>query len=305
MSKLLIIGSNCFFGNSFINYKNKRDSEFNEINEIYLSTRKPNLFKKNFKNKLKKNFKIINNNQITKILLNDVDKILYLINSGQSKYEKNFLIRLCKIIKFNKFKIHFIYMSSGAVYGPNEKIKKIKETKSLKSNKIFLGYKNIYSVKKIENENILKNYSSNLFRITILRGFSFYGRYMDYDKFAIGNFIKSIYEKKPIILSKHNNTFRSFLFSDDMVSQILKIFKFCKNKYAIYNFGSSNIIKIADLAKKLSNRYKLPLVISGQYENTIDFYIPDLNKIQKVIPIKKEINLITGINRILKEINSN
>ena len=312
MKTLLILGGSGFIGktilDSFINNKIKKF----KINKIIIISRNP-------KNLIKE-FNIINNKNIIlkKIDLfnsNELPLADYVIHAAEKTVnnikDKKFFIKYYKLTQlvsdyYSRFRdIKFLYLSSGAVYGKMEYKKKSKE--SDKTN-----YKNLkdlqkeYSKNKIKSEKyLLKKFNKD--KIIIARLFTFIGKHIPRKGgYAIGNFLNSIEKKKKITIKSRNKygTYRSYLFSDDLVNCLMKLLV-NKNlsKNPIYNIGSDKHISINNLTKKISKNYKL--LINDKEKlmpNIFDYYVPNIEKLKKNY---KNIKFQNINDSIIKSINKN
>ncbi len=121
----------------------------------------------------------------------------------------------------------------------------------------------------------------------ILRLFSFVGNNIpENSNYILGNIKKVIKNKKKLTLKSNNilKTYRSFMSTDDLIMCIFKIIKKENNVLRpIFNVGSDKSILLIDLIKKLSKKFKFKYEINENQINKIDFYVPSVRKIQKII----------------------
>lgn len=312
MKTLLILGGSGFVGKTILDsFINKKIKKF-KINKIIIISRNPE--------NLKKEFMITNNKNIIlkKIDLfhtNELPLADYIIHAAEKTAnnikDKKLFIKYYKLTQlvsdyYSMFKdIKFLYLSSGAVYG-----KMLYKKKSKESDKT--NYKNLkdlqkeYSKNKIKSEKyLLKKFNKD--NIIIARLFTFIGKYMPRKGgYAIGNFLNSIEKKEKLTIKSQNKykTYRSYLFSEDLVNCLMKLLV-NKNlsKNPIYNVGSDKHISINDLTKKISKDYNLLVDDKEKFmPNIFDYYVPNIEKLKKNY---KNIKFQNINYSIIKSINKN
>ena len=276
---IAIIGANGFFGYSFLDYfyKNRKLNKSN----LFLYSRK---FSKKIINKYNsKNITFENINNFNKYDFK-FDFIIYAAISHNYKNDYKFLTNFTKNIK-KKINQKFIFLSSGAVE------KKGKFSKREKSYKIF----------KIKCERYLRQFFKE--KILILRLYSFIGPWIPLKKnFIVGNIIYAlIKDKKFIFNSDKKNIYRSFLYDQKMVEEVINILRKKKIK-KIYKIGSKEDIELRDCLKLLKQKMKLK--ISFKYDqsslNYDDKYIlNDKLKIRRI----NYINFFKYIRKSIKRLN--
>ena len=225
---LLLIGGTGFFGKSILKYFSKNIFLNIKVNKIFILSRTKIKLPIYYK-KLKKNFKIIKiNSDILKVKsLPKVDYVIYaaILKNYNNDYKavKNYL-NLAKKYHLNS---KILYISSGAIYGKQPKsLKKFSENYLKFNKKIFFnkGYKKEYSKIKLKNENLFKKFAKIGGKVSIARCFSFVGEYLPMNShYVIGNFIKSIIDKKNINIKAHYPIIRSYMYEEDLVRWLLRI----------------------------------------------------------------------------------
>ena len=95
------------------------------------------------------------------------------------------------------------------------------------------------------------------------------------------------------------NEIRSFIHIDDFISGFDKIFRKGKNR-EIYNIGTTQKIKIRDLAKLMSNILgkKINLKKTKILKGSPTVRCPNINKIKK-LGFKQNIGLKDGLKKII------
>ncbi len=134
----------------------------------------------------------------------------------------------------------------------------------------------------------------------IARCFAMVGPYLPLDKhFAIGNFINSVLNNKPIVINGSGAPIRSYLYLADVVSQ-LWILLFAGRSTA-YNVGSDTPISIYDLAKKvieaLSSNIPIHVLNNSDQVAHADSYYPDTSIITREFNLGANIPLNEAIKK--------
>lgn len=298
MHSLALIGGSGFIGKSIIDYIDKNKGTNLKIKKIYsYQQKKFSHITKNIQ------LEFINKDFLNVRKLPDLDYIIFLIKSDTFKKSKliynHFEKKLLQLTKKPKV----LYLSSGVVYGFNSANIKIKESKPIKM-KIFNNFKNYkknYAKEKIFFEKKLLTLRKKKFKVSIVRGFTYVGKHIPQNSiYLIGNFIKSVINKKNLILKSNIKVVRSYMHEEDLARCILKIIYLKKTDGKIYNVGSDDVIDARYLANKLSKKYNLKLIQKKINERKIDYYVPDIKKIKKELNFKLK---NSSYKSIIKTIN--
>jgi nucleoside-diphosphate-sugar epimerase len=297
LKTLTIIGGSGFLGKSILdNFNYKKLTKF-KINKIISISRNIEKIKKKY-----------NKNKNIKFIKGDIAKIKVLpisdyyifaaTSSEKKKYThnpqreylnmtkglKNFLNLFIKNRNLNS---KILFLSSGAIYGPNKKKIKILESKkiNLKNYENFSPEKKIYAYGKYMSEKLIKNFVKKFgIKIGIARCFAFYGSSIPEDgHFFLSNIIRPIKNDEPIKLysNKLKFIFRSYMHTDDMVIVFMNILEKQGSNLAIYNVGSDTSYSLYYLLKKIRSKFNIKINIPRQIpKSEIDFYIPDIKKIK-------------------------
>ena len=277
LEKLLVIGGSGYIGKSLKDYTKK-----------------------------KKNFRITSysrsekKNLISTKKLVESNYIIYCINNTNIGKSLRYFKYFKKLLEKNKIKPKILFISSGAVYGPRSKIKKISEKDEVSISKInlFNGYKKNYAKEKFIVENEFIKLSKIGYQVAIARGFTFYGRHILNYNYAFSQMVNCIKFKKKFII-KNKNTFRSYMHSDDMCKWLLTILKFASFKCPIYNVGCEKIINLRKLSIYLSKKYNLNLTINSSNNKKGDFYVPSTRLARRNLKLKTSIIFKDAINSIV------
>jgi nucleoside-diphosphate-sugar epimerase len=304
---ILIIGSGGFFGNSILDYLNKKKILKKKINKIILVSRSK---KNQIPLGLKKNYKVI---QIKKDISKAkriifADYVIYCAISknyaDDYKSVKNYF-RLAK--KYHK-NSSIVYTSSGAVYGKQLKSNfRINDLQKIESKKFFSSSKKKYALLKIKNEKIFKDLSDENIKVCVARCFAFVGKHLPLNtNYVVGNFIKSILENKSIEVESKIKVSRTYMHAQDLAECLIKLAFENSTNFTTYNIGSDNIIDIHSLAKKLSKKYKIKNINQKSIsKKDYDRYVPSISKFRKKFKFKKQLNSYNAIIKTIKEFKLN
>tara|TARA_B100001250_G_scaffold413533_1_gene447986 strand:+ start:4190 stop:5128 length:939 start_codon:yes stop_codon:yes gene_type:complete len=309
-NRILITGGTGFIGSNLTNLL---------LKEGY----KLNIFDNNFRGKLNriskkynKNFKfyygdIRDKKQLSKSF-NDVSKIIHLayINGTKHFYERpeqvldvavKGLINIFDLAIKNKIKEIYL-ASSSEVYQTPMKIP-TPENELLKVPDIF-NPRYCYGTGKILTEVYGSNFGKKYFKkMIIFRPHNVYGKDMGNDH-VIPELIekfKKIKNNKIIKIQGSGNEKRSFIHIDDFCNSFLNIIK--KGKHLnIYNIGTSEIVTIKNIIKKLEKIFNIKVkIVPGKLKKGGTLIrCPDIRKIKK-IGFKPKITLKRGLEKIILE----
>ena len=278
MKKLLFIGSSGFVGKSFNDYF-KRKKFFKIIN--YSRTEKKDI------------------SQTT--MLPESDYIIYCINNKNIKTSLKYFFHFKKLLYKNSKKPKILFFSSGAVYGPRSSKKKFSENEYININKYkkFIGYKKNYAKEKYLIEEEFRNIVKDGFKVSIARGFTFYGKHiLNYD-YLISNLISAAKSRK-IFKIKNLNTIRSYMHADDMCRWLVKILNISSEKCPIVNLGSDKIIDLKKFVNFLNKNFKSKIQITKNASKKIDYYIPSIKFAEKHLKLKNTVNFNNAITLMIK-----
>tara|TARA_B110000014_G_scaffold231002_1_gene192801 strand:+ start:202 stop:1134 length:933 start_codon:yes stop_codon:yes gene_type:complete len=264
-------------------------------------------------NNIKKNIKFIKGDirdkkQLNKALKN-TDAVIHLayINGTKFFYSKPDLVLDVAIKGISniidgciKNKIKELYLaSSSEVYQTPNKIPTT-ESESLKVPDIF-NPRYSYGGGKILTELMGIHYGKKYFnKLIIFRPHNVYGKDMGFEH-VIPEFINRFkkLKGKKFKIQGTGNEIRSFIYIEDFISAFNLILK--KGKHLnIYNIGTSERIKIKNLAYKLSKilKKKISIKKTPLRKGGTNIRVPDISKIKK-LGFKSKFNLDQGIKKIL------
>ena len=143
----------------------------------------------------------------------------------------------------------------------------------------------------------------NFKKFVIFRPHNVYGKDMGNDH-VIPEFIgrlKKLSKNKKFKISGTGNEIRSFIYIDDFISGFDKIFIKGK-KFQIYNIGTSEKIKIIDLAKLVASVFNKKIIIEKTkiLKGSPTKRCPDIKKLES-IGFRQNVRLKEGLIKIIKQ----
>ena len=213
----------------------------------------------------------------------------YLENSHIEKLNiQRGTINFCKLAKICLKESKILYVSSGAVYGQQQNITHdLNENSTLMSIEDLAPNKQDYAAAKRDSEMIMQDFASAGCRVAIARCFAFIGPYLPRDQhFAIGNFISNGLLGKSIVVKADKLVYRSYLFADDLVMQLMTILSKASISCPIYNCGSENPYEIREVGKLVASYFNVDIneIHPDDYQDKhADYYIPNVQKISEII----------------------
>jgi dTDP-glucose 4,6-dehydratase len=302
MASLLVIGGSGFFGKSILDaYRRSLLTPWG-IDRIEVVARKAS-------NLSQSNPELISKS----VFLHDLDITCcthlptadYVIHAAAStdarkylkspKIEKNNInkgtINFCNLASQFLKGSRIIYVSSGAVYGQHsENSLGLAEDTYLAPIESLALNKQDYAAAKRDAEQIMRNFADCGNQVTIARCFTFLGPYLPRDQhFAIGNFIENGLRGEPVLVKADRLVFRSYLFADDLVVQLMTIASQSNTRCSVYNVGSDQAIEIRDLGRMISSYFDVELNIMNKSNISnyhADYYVPNVQKYKNCFGIK-------------------
>ena len=300
MKTLLFIGGTGFLGQSFLDYINDGKLKRIKLSKLFIVSRK----KKSLRSKIKINYI---KNSISKIKkIPQTDYIIYAANSSNNfenfKGIKNFV----NLLNESHKKTKILFTSSGAVYGPRNISKKLKETDQInqKNIKSFSGYKKEYSKTKIIIEKEFKKLGKKGYNVSIARLFSFIGKKILINKnYAVTDLINQGKDKSSLTirLSDSKDTYRGYMNSEDLIKWLVKILISSNNQCNIYNVGSDEAITIKELAIIIAKIFRKSVQIKtkDKKKKSTDYYVPSVAKAKRMLNLKLKYTVIQSIYKLL------
>ncbi len=187
----------------------------------------------------------------------------------------------------------FLFLSSGAVYGPQPiDLEWMPETYSGAPDP--LSPATGYAQGKRMGEHLCAQFSQQPgFSIVSARGFAFVGPHLPLDAhFAIGNFIRDGLKGGPIVVRSDGTSFRSYLYGSDM-ARCLWLLLFEGQSGCAYNVGSDQGIQLGDLARMVGQQLHADVHIMGKAEpgKQPSRYVPSIVRIRQEFGFEIKISL--------------
>jgi nucleoside-diphosphate-sugar epimerase len=315
MASLLVIGGTGFFGKSILDFFQRNLLEKWEVDNLIIMARNPDELQKNHSQLITSKVKLLKGDIAT---INELPFADYVIHTAASTDARNYhlaplkerfniirgTLNYCELAKKFHQKSKIVYVSSGAVYGPQpHDLEKIPE------NFIFLDAdqlhenKRDYAYAKRDSEKAIIDLGLSGLNVSIARCFAFVGHWLPLNQhFAIGNFINDGLHNRKIKVNTTHKVYRSYMYADDLVEWLMTIAEKSNASCPIYNVGSDQEILINDLALKIGNLFNQEVDYEPFTSDYIDRYIPDISKAKKELNLNLEYDLIrtiiTSVERI-------
>lgn len=202
----------------------------------------------------------------------------------------------------------FLFLSSGAVYGPQPAaMTHIPETYLGGPDPLLPGSE--YGEAKRAAEHLCGVLSrANGFEATIARCFAFCGPHLPLNShFAIGNFVGDALAKRPISIAGDGTAYRSYLYAADLVVWLWALLVRGKNERA-YNVGSDEELTIATVAQIVAEVASSPHAIEMAQQpkpGAVPLrYVPSVERARAELGLEPRIKLKEGIMRTLDWLRS-
>lgn len=302
MASLLVIGGSGFFGKSILDAYGRSLLAPWGIDRIEVVARKAT-------NLAQSNPELISNN----VILHDLDITFctylptadYVIHAAASTDARRYVqspqiekdnihmgtINFCNLAKQFLQGSRIVYVSSGAVYGQHSQNGLgLTEDTYVAPIESLAPNKQDYAAAKRDAEQIMHNFSDRGNQVAIARCFAFVGPYLPRDQhFAIGNFIENGLRGEPVLVKTDKLVFRSYLFADDLVTQLMSIACESSENCSVYNVGSDQALEIREVGKMISSYFNVELnIMYPEYlsSNQVDYYVPNIQKIKNKFGLK-------------------
>ena len=306
MKNILVTGGSGFIGSAITNHLLRNTKNKVTVFDDFSRGNKNRLIKS-------KRLKLIKGNicDYSKVLkaCKNINIVIHLAAINGTKF---FYERPCEVLSVSskgiinimdaciKKKIKTIYLaSSSEVYHKPKKIP-TDESETLKIPDIF-NPRYSYACGKILTEIYGINFGKKYFKkLVIFRPHNVYGNDMGNEHVIPELINKALLSKNGKIKIKGTgNEKRSFIYIEDFLNAFDLIFN--KGKHLqIYNIGTTEIVKIKELVKKIIKitKKKLKITHSKLAKGGTVIRCPNINKIKK-LGFKKKYNLTQGISKII------
>jgi nucleoside-diphosphate-sugar epimerase len=196
----------------------------------------------------------------------------------------------------------FLEVSSGAVYGKQpESLDRISE--SFSGAPDLVEFRSGLGEGKRVSEYLTLTYGKAYsFDSTVARCFSFFGPYLPFEWYAVGNFVNDAINKRPILIEGDGKPVRSYLYAADLAVWLWAILvRGTPNE--IYNVGSEEPTSLREIAQIIGNA-QVPasrVEVRGDLSrvNQRNIYVPSTAKARETLGLKQHLSLEEGAHRTL------
>ncbi|MEO5968915.1 MAG: NAD-dependent epimerase/dehydratase family protein [Bdellovibrionia bacterium] len=193
----------------------------------------------------------------------------------------------------------FLLASSGAVYG-RQPADLVHVSEDFQGAPDSLSPLSCYGEGKRLAEHLCILYQQQFgIEVKIARCFAFVGPYLPLDlHFAIGNFISNGLQGDSVIVRGDGTTFRSYLYTSDLIIWLLKIFGDGTPGRA-YNIGSEQGFSISEIANQVAHFFNLDVKILGASspDRPIERYVPSTLRARSELALRERVSLSEAIER--------
>jgi dTDP-glucose 4,6-dehydratase len=192
----------------------------------------------------------------------------------------------------------FLHTSSGAVYGRGLN-PDVEVTEDLRLTQDWLNASEVYDTSKRATEMVLQEATKEgVVSAKNARLFAFVGPHLPLDShFAIGNFIRSALDSKPITLTSSGVDYRSYLYAADLVSWL---FSYMHSDYnEPLNIGSDQQISIRECAELVGSFANVEVVVNSSDTHEATKYVPNIDRARSVLGLDVYTDLSESIKRTI------
>ena len=299
MATLLIIGGTGFFGKSILDYYKRRLLSICYIDKVIVMSRNSDNFKKKYPELISDGVIFFDGDIATIDYLPKADYVIHAAAStnasrylSNNKEEKKNIIKgtlnYCQLATDFHKDSKIVFCSSGAVYGYQpEQVNQLTEDMAFGNIECLDEVKKSYAYAKRDAEIAIQELGRSGLNVSIARCFAFVGKYLPKDQhFAIGNFIADGLAGRDINVKADRKVYRSYMYADDLVKWLMTLVENANSKCPVYNVASDQEVEIGELAHIIADIYKVGVTIGERDLNSIDRYIPSINKAKEALGLK-------------------
>ena len=208
-------------------------------------------------------------------------------------------INYCRLASEYHSDSKVLYVSSGAVYGVQPAgLHGIPESYAAAPLEDIAASKRDYAAAKRDAEQSIYDLGRQEgLSVSIARCFAFVGPWLPRNQhFAIGNFFQDGLRGHPITVKAKHPVYCSYMYADDLVEWLLTIAENGRPDCPIYNVGSDQGILLGDLAQLIAQEFKVTAVVPEMSEETIDRYVPCIDRAKNELGLRIRHNLAEAIS---------
>ena len=313
MASLLVIGGTGFFGKSILDAFQRNLLEKWDIDNLIIMARNPDELQRNHSQLITSKVKLLKCDIAT---INELPFADYVIHAAASTDARNYhlaplkersniirgTLNYCKLAKEFHQKSKIVYVSSGAVYGPQpHDLEKIPEDFNFLDAEHLPENKRDYAYAKRDAEKAINDLGNYGLDVSIARCFAFIGPWLPLDQhFAIGNFINDGLNNRKIQVTAKHRVYRSYMYTDDLVDWLMTIAGKSSESCPIYNVGSDQSILIDELAYKVGLYFGQNISYGYYLDEFVDRYIPCTDKAENLLNLKNRYDLDDAISKTIQ-----
>jgi dTDP-glucose 4,6-dehydratase len=313
MASLLVIGGTGFFGKSILDAFQRNLLERWDINNLIIMARNPEELQKNNSELIRGEVQLIKGDSAS---INQIPFADFIIHAAASTDARNYhlapvkeraniirgTLNYCELAKKFHQKSKIVYVSSGAVYGPQPNdLEKIPEDFDFLDADQLPENKRDYAYAKRDSEKAIIDLGLCGLNVSIARCFAFIGPWLPLDQhFAIGNFINDGLNCRSINVKAKHKVYRSYMYADDLVEWLMTIAEKSRTSSPVYNVGSDQSILIDELAQKISTIFGQNAPMYSHESDYIDRYVPNIDKAKIELNLKNKYHLDDAIRLTIK-----
>ena len=315
MKTLLLIGGTGFFGKSFLDCYKRGLLAGWDITKVLLMSRNVERLRIEAPELLDSSIQLLAGDVGVINSLPNADYVIHAAAStdarsyiGQPDVEKRNIqaatYNYCKLAKAGHSKSKILYVSSGAVYGPQpSNLQLLSEAYELGGLEGFVDGKRDYAFAKRDAEQAIQELGRKNLNVAIARCFAFVGPWLPRDQhFAIGNFIQDGLLGRPINVNATFPVYRSYMYADDLVHWLMTICHTANPLCPIYNVGSDQAVTIGDLAELVAQKFTVDISKAGLSKKSVDRYVPSITKAKEVLGLQLSIDTAGAIDKTIAAI---
>ena len=194
----------------------------------------------------------------------------------------------------------FLFVSSGAVYGPRA-AGQGPATEDSADFDVPLPIPDAYAQGKREAERLCAQAAAEGLETVVARGFAFVGPHLPLDShFAIGNFIRDALRGGPIRVAGDGSPLRSYLYAADLAAWLWTVLLRGAPGRA-YNVGSERALSIADLARlvrdELAPSAEVLVAQAPIPGEPVRAYVPSTERARRELGLEETVSLQEAVRR--------